>query len=232
VPGCGADEICDEETGRCKPECLPTEKERYFPDLDGDGYGDSGATGVESRKPPENHVTDNSDCNDDPDDNGSSIHPDATETCNEVDDNCNSEIDEGFEKVWAYLDQDRDGHGSILDEPVLICQITDGFVSDQDPIDDCADEDARAHPGNQDFFDEEITGPSLNDLKWDFNCDGIEEKRWENSGHCRISDCSMESAGWAFGIPACGVESNYIAQCPFYDPVCHAYGNPRVQECR
>lgn len=54
------------------------------------------------------------DCND----NVSAIHPNATEVCDNVDQNCNGVVDESTGSVW-YLDSDNDGFGdsdqSIVD---------------------------------------------------------------------------------------------------------------------
>ncbi len=51
------------------------------PDTDGDGFNT---------------------CNGDCSENNGSVYPGATETCNNVDDDCNGKVDEGF---------DRDGDG-------------------------------------------------------------------------------------------------------------------------
>jgi hypothetical protein len=57
----------------------------YYPDTDGDSYGD-GSGGLEACEPPANWITDNSDCDDSDDD----IHPGATEHCDGVDNDCDA----------------------------------------------------------------------------------------------------------------------------------------------
>ncbi len=56
----------------------------YYPDADGDNFGDDN-TQTEGCVQPADYVTDNTDCNDaDP-----AIHPGASETCDDIDNNCN-----------------------------------------------------------------------------------------------------------------------------------------------
>jgi len=57
----------------------------YYPDRDGDGYGDS-SHALSSCSPPSGFVATGGDCNDaDPE-----IHPDANESCDTIDNDCNS----------------------------------------------------------------------------------------------------------------------------------------------
>jgi len=63
----------------------------YF-DYDSDGYGNTTNNVTSCTKPTGNWVLTPGDCND----NNASIHPGATEIYNNVDDNCNGLIDEGF----------------------------------------------------------------------------------------------------------------------------------------
>lgn len=60
-----------------------------FIDADNDGYGDP-ATAEIGCEAPKGRVLDNSDCNDEDE----SINPDAEEVCDEVDNNCDDEVDE------------------------------------------------------------------------------------------------------------------------------------------
>ena len=107
-----------------------------IPDADGDGTADP------------------HDCApDDP-----AIHLDAPELCNEVDDNCDGQVDEGVKiDTWPDLDGDGHGHGSA---PRSGCPMN-GW-SDLD--DDCDDKDASIHPGAED---------TCNGV--DDNCDGVKD---------------------------------------------------------
>jgi len=91
------------------------------PDSDGDGSGD----GV--------------DC--EPLD--SAIHPAATEVCDGIDNNCNSQIDEGVASptTW-YADVDGDGFGNLLDT-VDACVAPTGYITDSS---DCNDLDNQVFP--------------------------------------------------------------------------------------
>ena len=62
-----------------------------YRDADGDGYGDPAVTGRFEVSCATGYVADNTDC----DDGNAAVHPGATEVCNGIDDNCNSQIDEG-----------------------------------------------------------------------------------------------------------------------------------------
>lgn len=61
----------------------------WWPDEDGDGYGDRNADPVSACEPPTGHVADGRDCKDDV----AAVHPGVTEVCNNADDNCDSLID-------------------------------------------------------------------------------------------------------------------------------------------
>jgi hypothetical protein len=65
---------------------------RWFPDEDGDGYGDETHSGeLHCDAPPDGWVEDDRDCRDDI----ATANPDGTEVCNDVDDDCDGATDEG-----------------------------------------------------------------------------------------------------------------------------------------
>jgi hypothetical protein len=75
-----------------------------------------------------------SDCND----NSGTIHPNAAESCNGMDDDCDGNIDEGVKRTF-YRDVDGDGYGNIQDTTEA-CAVPYGYVLTGA---DC--DDTRAH---------------------------------------------------------------------------------------
>ena len=79
----------------------------YFADNDNDGFGNllnSTSTCIQ----PAGYVLNSLDCND----SNGQINPSANEVCNSIDDNCNSQTDEGLTFTTYYSDLDNDGFGS------------------------------------------------------------------------------------------------------------------------
>lgn len=99
------------------------------PDKDGDGYPAS------------------KDC----DDTQPGVYPGATEACNEVDDNCDGEVDEGVQSTW-YLDADGDGYGDH-ETTRLACTRPEDCVR-LELATDCDDANDAAHPGAIEVCDE------------------------------------------------------------------------------
>jgi len=88
----GAAEICDNIDNNCNggiDEGLNFRN--YYIDNDGDGYG-SGAPVNSCQSPGANYVTQGGDCND----NNAAINPGAAEICDNIDNNCNGQVDEGL----------------------------------------------------------------------------------------------------------------------------------------
>lgn len=89
------------------------------------------------------------------DDGDPAVHPEAPDTCNGVDDDCDGQVDEDPERVW-YRDRDGDGFGEGAGEAA--CLGPEGTS----PFDgDCDDADGTAFPGADERCDGE-----------DQDCDG------------------------------------------------------------
>jgi len=76
----------------------------WYPDEDGDGFGVEDDT-VFSTVEPEGYADNSDDCND----GDASIHPDAEEVCDEIDNNCDGSVDEDLDcEGGAVDDSDAD----------------------------------------------------------------------------------------------------------------------------
>ena len=96
--------LLDEGSGPDAPEDSPT----FYADNDGDGYGVDGQSIIQCDAPT-GFVGNADDC----DDFSATVNPGTTETCNEVDDNCDGTIDESgsIGEAVFFLDADGDGYG-------------------------------------------------------------------------------------------------------------------------
>jgi hypothetical protein len=137
-----APETCnsiDDDCDNAIDEGLPLNT--YYRDLDADTYGNLlVTTSTCSAIPPSGYVSNSTDCNDA---NGA-VHPNATETCNSIDDDCDNAIDEGLPLNTYYLDADNDTYGK-LSSSIAVCQAVapSGYVSNST---DCNDANAAIHP--------------------------------------------------------------------------------------
>ncbi len=139
-------------------DCWDDDPERagiptWYEDADGDGYGLVG-TGVQACEPGEGHASNHYDC----DDGDAAVFPGADETCNEVDDDCDGEIDDGVAIPSWPADEDGDGYGDP-DNYVTSCWQPSDHVDDWN---DCDDGDASIHPGADEWCD-----------GVDTNCNGV-----------------------------------------------------------
>jgi hypothetical protein len=96
---------------------MANDRSSFYQDADGDGYGGAllelACSASPGFVPPQYDNTGSLlyDCNDDPTLGGVFINPSMTETCNEIDDNCNGIIDESIPTELWYADLDGDGYG-------------------------------------------------------------------------------------------------------------------------
>ncbi len=113
----------------------------WFPDADGDGLGDSAASGVFACAPPVPGWVDNAlDCGDD----DAYIRPGAVERCNGRDDDCNGTPDDTTVTFAWYPDADLDGYGAIGGTPVYACGSPGvGYAPNATDCDDAA---SAVHP--------------------------------------------------------------------------------------
>jgi hypothetical protein len=109
----------------------------WYRDADGDGYGLANDS-QQARFRPTGFVSVSNDC----DDTAAAVRPGATEVCNGVDDNCDSQVDEGVRTTF-YADTDGDGFGDAA-APQAACAAPSGHVSNAT---DCNDTSAAIKPG-------------------------------------------------------------------------------------
>ncbi len=135
------------------------------------------------------------DCNDE----DAAINPDAAELCNEVDDNCNGEIDEGAGAVW-YVDADGDGYG-VEDEVAYACGQPAGFALNGD---DCDDADDRISPAADELCD-----------GFDNDCDALVDDDDDDTLYDPMDLWYGDGDGDGYGSPdkvvlACEAPADYV----------------------
>lgn len=138
-----ASELCDGVDNNCNTQIDEGVTTTYYADVDGDTFGDP-LTTVQACSQPVGFVLDNTDC----DDSNAAINTGAIETCDGVDNNCNTLIDEGV-TITFYEDLDGDTFGNPLNS-VQACTAPIGFVLDNT---DCDDTDATINPNGTEVCD-------------------------------------------------------------------------------
>jgi hypothetical protein len=136
----GADEACNGVDDDCDGDIDEGSADlaTFWADADGDGYGDADVA-IEACAVPDGYVADATDC----DDGDASVHPDAIEQCNERDDDCDGDIDEGIpDTATWYTDMDGDGYGDP-DAGIEACAQPSGTVAEGT---DCDDTDSEISP--------------------------------------------------------------------------------------
>ncbi len=136
----GADETCDGYDQDCdgSTDEDAIDASSWFPDADSDGYGDDNAP-LLSCEAPVGYGEDGGDCND----ADAAVNPDADETCDGVDQDCDGLIDNNATdmQLW-YDDVDGDGYGDASSSS-WSCTAPPSTSADDT---DCDDADAAVNP--------------------------------------------------------------------------------------
>jgi hypothetical protein len=147
-----ADEMCldliDNNCDTLIDDSSSADAVTWYVDSDGDSFGDETAAPVSSCDDlSATHVQEHTDC----DDADNSIYPEALEYCDQVDNDCDTEIDEddAVDVITWYADLDDDGFGDIGDIKVT-CYEPNDYV---ELSGDCDDGDSTSYPGADEYCD-------------------------------------------------------------------------------
>ncbi len=197
-----APELCDGLDNDCDSE-VDEEAPTWFFDGDGDGWGDDDDS-LQQCETPREHVLVGGDC----DDEDPEIHPEVSDGCDEIDQDCDGRVDE--DAPIRFEDLDGDGYG-LAGSGTATCE-RDGW-SEFDT--DCDDADPWIHPGASELCD-----------GLDGDCDGtVDEDAIDQLLYHRDGDGDgqgdPDTATWACDAP--GAEwTEDASDCDDTDPTTYA----------
>jgi len=167
-------------------------------DVDGDGYS----------------------TDDDCDDSDPAVHPGAEEACNDADDDCDLEVDEGLDELW-FADADGDGFGDE-DSFVSACESPEGYVGSET---DCDDGDAAVNPDASEICD-------TIDNDCDSFVDDDDDSLDASSGGTFYRDADLDGYGDPDNsTPACIVPDGYLEHASDCDDEYAAVNPEGVEVC-
>ncbi|MBI4437441.1 putative metal-binding motif-containing protein [Candidatus Uhrbacteria bacterium] len=176
----GATEICNGIDDDCEGSVDENAADAaiWYLDLDGDGEGTEVV--MAACEMPDGYTDTAGDCVDtDP-----SINTGAAEVCDQIDQNCDGQIDEGVQNTY-FADLDGDLWGDP-ENAIAACEIPDGYVEDAT---DCDDADATVNPGATEI------------------CNGIDDD-CEGS----IDENAADAAAWYADVDADGYGDMSVSQ--------------------
>lgn len=149
----------------------------FYVDLDRDGYGSKRLgekLACEGAQAPVGYASKDGDC----DENDEKVHPGATEICDNKDDDCNGQVDEGAPPVEMWPDRDGDGFfAARTGTSKLGCGNVSGYAASGG---DCDDLDPKVSPAAIEVCNEK-----------DDDCDGEIDERVRPV--CGLGWCSRYS---------------------------------------
>jgi len=134
------------------------------------------------------------DCND----HDATIHPRATEICNNIDEDCDGVIDEDLTMYTYYQDADADGYGNVLiSTSTCLTEAPAGYVSNNT---DCNDSNNLMNPGMLEYCN-----------GYDDDCDTTTDENDAIDANTYYADTDHDTYGNpALTQRACSQPSNYV----------------------
>jgi hypothetical protein len=192
-----ATEICDTLDNDCDgatDDASASDATTWYIDYDSDGYGTTTYT-TQACSQPTGYASSSNDC----DDTSALASPGVTEICDEIDNNCDGDVDEdsASDATTWYLDLDLDGYGDPSNTSVS-CVQPSGTVTD---FSDCDDSDIDISPDADEVCD-----------AVDNNCDGFTDEDTASDADTWYAD----SDGDGYGDPdsttqACDQPTGYVS---------------------
>ena len=189
-----ADELCDEIDNDCDGLIDAEDPDvsdglTLYGDSDGDGFGGS-QFAITACTDVAGYVSNAEDCND----LDFYTNPEAAESCDGLDNDCDGEVDEDVQSTW-YADSDFDGYGD-QESTTTGCQQPPGHVSNDL---DCDDLDATVNPSAYEICD-----------SIDNDCDGDTDEEAINANPYYL-DADVDGYGTDSGVVyACSLPDGYV----------------------
>ena len=186
----GIDNDCDSLVDDDDDDVDLTTRREFWPDADSDSYGDATVDAQLACAAPANHVENADDC----DDSDSTIHPAATEVCDDadVDEDCNGVADDADSGVLGstlsewFEDADSDGYGAGTSTLACEAPSTSWIATDGD----CDDTDSAVNPSATEVCDAADV---------DEDCDGTADDSDSSVDTATMSSWYPDSDGDGYG---------------------------------